>query len=192
MPSVLAIYASPRGDNSNSKDLAGDLATKLAEGGQVTTRDLIDSDLPYVTNQMIGAYFSNPAEHTDEQKRVIRDSDTYVGEVKAADIIVVGTPMYNFTVPGTLKAWIDLVARVGHTFEYTSEGPKGLLKNKKAYVVATTGGTPIGSDYDFLTPYLKLFFGFIGITDVTIVPAEIPMADPAPGIEKAKAAVAAI
>lgn len=192
MPNVLAIYASPRGDHSNSRELAQELATKLAGGSSITERELIDSDLPYVTNEMIGAYFSNPAEHTDDQKRVVRDSNNYVSELKAADIVVIGTPMYNFTVPGTLKTWIDLVARVGQTFQYGANGPEGLLKNKKAYVVAATGGTPIGSPYDHLTPYLKTFLGFLGITDVTIVPAVIPMADPEAGLKEAKQVVAAV
>ena len=141
---------------------------------------------------MMGAYFSNPAEHTDDQKRVIKDSDTCVSELLAADILVIGTPMYNFGPPATLKAWIDLVARVGKTFKYGPNGPEGLIEGKKAYIVATKGCTPVGSPADFLTPYLKFFLGFLGITDVTVIPAEIPMADPQPDLEKAKEAVAAV
>ena len=192
MPSVLSLYASPRGDDSNSRTLARQLATKLADGDNIVERELIESDLPYVSYQMLGAYFANPAEHTDDQKRVIKDSDAYVSELLAADILVLGTPMYNFGPPATLKAWIDLVARVGKTFKYGPNGPEGLIENKKAYIVATTGGTPVGSPADFLTPYLKFFLGFLGITDVTVIPAEIPMSDPQSGLEKAKEAVAAV
>ena len=190
MANVLAIYASPRGEQSNSKSLAQDLAAKL--GGSLTERELIDSDLPFVTNELIGAYFSSPDQHTEDQKRVITDSDRYVKELQAADTLIIATPMYNFTVPATLKTWIDLVARAGVTFKYTENGPVGLLENKKAYIVATTGGTPIGSDYDMLTPYLKLFLGFIGITDVTVISADGLMGDAAAGLKKAESEIAAV
>ena len=90
----------------------------------------------------MGAYFANPAEHTDDQKRVIKDSDAYVSELLAADILMIGTPMYNFGPPATLKAWIDLVARVGKTFKYGPNGPEGLVEGKRAYIVATTGRPP--------------------------------------------------
>lgn len=81
-------------------------------------------------------------------------------------------PVYNFTMPSTLKAWADLVARAGTTFRYTESGPEGLLTGKKAYVVIASGGTPIGSEIDFLTPWLRHFLGFLGITDVEIIAAD--------------------
>lgn len=105
-------------------------------------------------------------------------SDTLVGELKSADTIVIGTPVYNFAVPAALKAWIDLVARARETFQYTEDGPVGLLQGKKAYVIIASGGTKVGSEIDFAGNYLKHVLGFIGITDVTIVAADQLMMEP--------------
>ncbi len=85
---------------------------------------------------------------------------------------MLGIPVYNFGVPATFKAWADLVARAGTTFKYGANGPEGLLSGKKAYLVAVSGGTPVGSDYDFMTPWLKFFLGFLGITDIEIIAAD--------------------
>lgn len=94
-----------------------------------------------------------------------------VAELQDADVIVIGAPMYNFSIPSTLKAWVDLIARVGVTFQYTENGPVGLLTGKKAYIVAATGGVPVNSPADFATPYLKQVLGFVGISDVEVVEA---------------------
>ena len=95
-----------------------------------------------------------------------------MAELQAADTIVIGTPIYNFTSPASLKAWMDLVARPRVTFHYTENGPEGLLSGKKAIIAVASGGVPIGSDMDFLTPHLRHFLGFIGITDVEFVTAK--------------------
>ncbi len=99
-------------------------------------------------------------------------SDSLVAELKDADVLVIGVPIYNFNVPASLKAWIDMIARARLTFRYTENGPEGLLQGKKAYLVVATGGVPVGSPVDFATPYLKHALGFIGITDVEIIAAD--------------------
>lgn len=175
MPNVLSIYASPRGEQSDSRKLAKELAEKVAQGGQVVIRDLNSTPLETVTATHIEAYYSPAENHQPHHKEAVKLSDELVAEVQAADVIVVGTPMYNFTVPGAMKLWIDLVARVGKTFKYGESGPIGLLEGKKAYFVITTGGTPVGGDYDYVSNYLKLFFGFIGITDTETIAADQTM-----------------
>ena len=113
--------------------------------------------------------------------------------MQQADQIVFGVPVYNFTMPATLKAWADMVARAGTTFRYTPNGPEGLLAGKKAYIAVASGGTEIGSEIDFLTPWLRFFLGFLGITDVEIVAADgIMGADGEDKIARAHAAVEAI
>ncbi|MEL6531300.1 MAG: NAD(P)H-dependent oxidoreductase, partial [Pseudomonadota bacterium] len=111
-----------------------------------------------------------------------------IAELQAADTIVISTPIYNFGVPAVLKAWADLVARAGTTFKYTENGPVGLLEGKKAYIAAASGGTPVGSDMDFMTSWLTFFLGFIGIKDVEIIAADgIMGADGEAKIEAARA-----
>jgi FMN-dependent NADH-azoreductase len=100
-------------------------------------------------------------------------SDKIVSELKYNDVLVIGVPIYNFSMPASLKAWADLAARLGETFRYTETGPVGLLENKKAYVVIASGGTIVDSEIDILTPWLRHFLGFIGIKDVTIIGADV-------------------
>src|SRR5690606_22026455 len=109
---------------------------------------------------------------TPEQQTLAATADAAIAELQAADVLVLGVPMYNFGIPSTLKAWIDSIARAGTTFRYTANGPEGLLKGKQAYVLAARGGAYQGTPADTQTPYLKTFLGFVGITDVTFVYAE--------------------
>ena len=110
---------------------------------------------------------------TEEQKALPTPaiSRQCVEELKAANTIIIGCPMYNFNVSAALKSWIDMICLVGHTFKYEATGPVGLLTGKKVFIVISTGGIPVGSPMDFATPYLKAVFGFIGITDITIIDA---------------------
>ncbi|WP_242204535.1 FMN-dependent NADH-azoreductase [Aestuariivivens insulae] len=126
------------------------------------------SDLPFLNQDMLGALFVK-GERTPEQEKFLEKSNQLVKELKEADTLVISTPIYNFGIPASLKAYFDLVARAGVTFRYTENGPEGLLKNKKAYVVVSSGGTEIGSDIDFAGKYIKHFLAFIGITNVEIV-----------------------
>ena len=115
-----------------------------------------------------------------------------VAEVQAADVIVIGAPMYNFSVPSTLKAWVDLIARVGVTFQYTENGPVGLLSGKKAYLVVATGGVPVNSPADFATPYLKQVLAFVGISDVEVIDASGFAVNAEEAMERAIANVEAV
>ncbi|MCL4159185.1 UNVERIFIED_CONTAM: hypothetical protein GTU68_012362, partial [Idotea baltica] len=108
-------------------------------------------------------------ERTEKQKNALKLSDELTNELINADVLVISAPIYNFSVPASLKAYFDLIARAGITFKYGEEGPIGLLKNKKAYIVIAGGGTEIGSEMDFAGNYIKHFLGFIGITDVEFV-----------------------
>ncbi len=169
---ILHIDVSARKDDSVTRKLSAQLVGRLAgNNGQVTYRD-VSEGLPFIDEAKIAAYFTAPGERTDEHRKAIALSDTIVSELKNNDILVIGVPIYNFSMPASLKAWADLAARVGETFRYTATGPEGLLENKKAYVVIASGGTRIDSQIDFLTPWLRHFLGFIGIKDVTVISAD--------------------
>lgn len=166
---ILYLDSSARGENSLSRQLAERLVSRLedATGSTVTKRH--SHGLPFIDEVTVGAYYTPADQRNDAQRQSIAISDALVDELEAADVIVAAVPMYNFGVPASFKAWIDLVARVGRTFKYTDKGPQGLLQGKRFYAVVATGGTPLGGEVDFVTPYLKAVLGFIGITDVHVV-----------------------
>jgi FMN-dependent NADH-azoreductase len=137
----------------------------------VSRRDLADG-IPLVDEAWIDANFTPENDRTTEQRNALRKSDELVAELEAADVLVIGSPIYNFSVPAALKAWIDMIARAGLTFRYTPDGPQGLLEGKKAYIVIASGGVPVDSPADFATPYLRQVLKFIGITDVDVIGAE--------------------
>ena len=175
---ILRIDASARRTGSITRDLNDRVIDRLSSEGPVavTTRDLAEP-LPLLTEDWIGANFTDPAERSDAQKQTLALSDELVAELKAADVLVIGLPIYNFGVPGALKAWIDLVARARETFRYSEYGPVGLLEGKRAIVTVASGGTETGSSIDFATGYVKHVLSFIGITDVTFVSADQLMID---------------
>jgi FMN-dependent NADH-azoreductase len=140
-------------------------------------RDLALTPPALLTEGWVGANFTDDADRSDEQKALLAGSDELIAELEAANTIVIGVPVYNFAIPASLKAWVDLIARARRTFRYTESGPEGLLKDKKAYLVVASGGVPVGSDYDFATGYLRHVLGFVGITDVTIIAADQQMMD---------------
>lgn len=140
--------------------------------GKVIRHDLASEEIPHLDGVRFTAFLSKPEERTEAQKEVVAYSDALINELRAADTIVLGLPLYNFGVPSQLKAYFDHVARVGETFAYTATGPVGLLKDKKAYVFATRGGQYVGTPLDTQTNYVRDFFAFIGITDVTFIYAE--------------------
>lgn len=171
---VLEITASGRNDGSVSRMLSADLigALEARHGNIELTRRDLGKALPFVDEAWINANFTAAEERSDEQRAVLAASDALVAELKAADVLVIGAPIYNFGVPAALKAWIDMVARARLTFRYTENGPEGLLKGKRAYVVIASGGVPVDSAVDFATPYLRHALSFIGITDVEVIAAE--------------------
>ncbi|MEM6384037.1 MAG: NAD(P)H-dependent oxidoreductase [Pseudomonadota bacterium] len=181
---VLKILVSPRGEQSVSRTLADQVIEKLGPDS-VVTRD-VSGGIPVVDGSWIGAAFGG------EDKSPLAVSDELVAEVKAADHLVIATPIWNFGVPSALKAWIDQIARAGQTFKYTDTGPVGLLEGKRATIVISSGGTESGSDIDFATPYLKHILGFIGITDVSVVAADRLMLDADASMAKAKQQIEAL
>ena len=167
---VLNIQASARHDGSVTRQLSDKILTEIA-ADQTITRDLA-TGLPLLDAAWLAANFTLADDRTDVQRETLALSDSLITEIKQADTIVIGSPVYNFSVPAVLKAWIDQIARVGVTFKYTPDGPVGLLSGKRAIIVIASGGTPVGSDIDYASDYLKHIMGFIGITDVTIIAAD--------------------
>ena len=138
----------------------------------VVSRDLATDPVPHLDGARVTALFAKPEERNAEQQAVVDFSDALIAELRQADTIVIGLPMYNVGVPSTLKAYFDHIARAGVTFQYTAEGPQGLLTGKKAYILAARGGRYAGTPKDSQTTYVRDFLGFIGITDVEFVYAE--------------------
>jgi FMN-dependent NADH-azoreductase len=167
---VLHIDASARADQSVTRELSAEILRQL-NAETVIRRDLA-SPLPAIDTAWIGANYTPEADRTDEQKATLTLSDELLAELEQADTIVIGAPMYNFSITTSLKTWIDQIARAGRSFKYSEAGPEGLMKGKRAIVAIATGGTPVGADYDFVTGYLKFILGFIGITDVTVIAAD--------------------
>lgn len=174
MTNILHVNASVNGENSNSRRIASRLIERIVSANPVANvveRDTNDDIIPALTGEIVGAFYTPEETRSTRQKDVIAVSDKMVAEVRNADILVIGVPMYNFSVPSTLKAWVDLIARVGETFKYTENGPVGLLEGKKAYLVVATGGVPVNSPADFATPYMKQVLGFVGISDIEVIDA---------------------
>lgn len=188
MSNILHIKASIRGDESVSNQIGEALLTSLRDGASVTTRDLSKNDIPFVDAARFEANLTAAPDRSAEQAELAAIADTLIAELQAADTIVFSTPVYNFGVPAVVKAWADLVARAGTTFKYTENGPVGLLEGKKAYITAASGGTPIGSDMDFMSSWLTFFLGFLGIKDVEVIAADGIMG--ADGDAKIEAAIA--
>ena len=178
MNNILYLNSSVRSTGSVSRQLSGDFIEKLKAahpGAKVVTRDLAANPLPHLSESMVGAYFTPPEQRSDEQKQLIKQSDEVVAELLAADIVVVGAPMYNFSVSSTLKSWIDHVARAGVTFKYTETGPVGLVHGKKFVIFTSRAGVYSSGPaqaMDFQETYLRGVLGFLGITDVSFVSAE--------------------
>ena len=153
------------------------------------TRDVADG-LPVVNPAWIGANFTEADKRTDEHKAALALSDTLIGELKAADVVVIGVPVYNFGIPAALKAWVDLVCRARETFRYTEDGPEGLLKGKKAYLVYASTGVPLDSEVDFAGRYMRQMLSFVGITDVTVISAAEQLFREEEAREKARGQIA--
>jgi FMN-dependent NADH-azoreductase len=178
MPTLLHIDSSPLGETSVSRHLTSEFVKswKLAHpDGTVITRDVTTSNIPPVNAAWIGAVYTPADSLTAEQKQITALSDTLVGELQAADEYVIGVPMHNFSIPSTLKLWIDQVARVNKTFSYATGTPIGLLVGKKVHVFAASGGaydagTAMAS-YNFVEPYVRTVFGFLGVEVASFVNA---------------------
>jgi len=166
-----SIY-SEQGESSRLSDTFVAALLERKSDSRVVERNLAAEPVPHLTAERFGALLSKPEDRTAEQQAVVDYSDRLIAELKDADTIVIGLPLYNFGVPSTLKAYFDHIARGGVTFRYTAQGSVGLLTGKKAYVFATRGGRYAGTDLDTQTAYVRQFLAFLGITDVEFVYAE--------------------
>lgn len=168
---ILRIDASMRRQKSVSRMLADEMVAAL--GARKSSVNVINRDLAsgigIVNAAWIEAERTSEENRTSDQRALLTQSDALVAELHAADDIVIATPIYNFSVPAALKAWIDLICRDKITFVYENDSPRGLLSNKRATVVVTSGGTLAGKDIDFTTSYIRHILGFIGVDDVTII-----------------------
>src|ERR1700730_7348472 len=176
MTSLLQINASINNDNGQSSQLANQFVAafhKRRPHARIVVRDVAAADpVPHLNAERFGAFITNPQERNAAQRAVVAYSDILIDELKQADVIVLGLPMYNFGVPSQLKAYFDHIARVGITFKYTDKGPVGLLTGKKAFVFAARGGLYVGTPLDTQTSYVRDFLRFLGIAAVEFVYAE--------------------
>jgi FMN-dependent NADH-azoreductase len=176
MTTLLQINASINSDNGQSSQLANQFVAAFHQRrpkAKIVVRDVAAAEpVPHLNAERFGAFITKPEERSTAQRAVVAYSDILINELKQANVIVLGLPMYNFGVPSQLKAYFDHIARVGATFKYTEKGPEGLLTGKKVYVFAARGGAYAGTPLDTQTSYVRDFLRFIGITDVEFVYAE--------------------
>lgn len=172
---ILQINSSARGRDSHSTRLANRIVEALRAGepaASLTIRDLGQFPHPALDEAAVGALFTPAEQRSPEQAARIAQDDLLIAELQAADILVLGVPMYNFGIPVQLKNWIDAIARRGVTFRYTDHGPEGLLTGRKVYVALARGGRYRDTPADSQVPYLKMVLGFLGLTDLEFVYAE--------------------
>jgi len=171
MKTILHLNSSIFGNGGQSSRLAGEFVAQFP-GARVINRDLGKDPLPHLDAERFGAFLAKPEARTPAQRQVLGESDALIAELREADALVLGLPMYNFGVPSQLKAYFDHIARAGVTFKYTEKGSVGLLTGKQAYVFAARGGLYQGTPRDTQTGYVREFLAFLGITDVQFVYAE--------------------
>lgn len=189
--SILRIDSSANTEDSITRRLTDEIIATLGDA-DVTVRDLALTPLPQITHTWAVARAVPEEDRSPEQQQALAESDELVAELMAADTIVIGAPVYNFSVPASLKAWIDLVARVGVTFRYTENGPEGLVKGKRVIIAMASGGTPAGSEMDFNTRYLEAVLGFMGMTDIQIIAADALAMDAEGTLARASNAIAGL
>ena len=170
---IYQIDSSARKEGSTSRALAKKLLDKIKKpDDEVVYRDL-DDEMVFVSGLTESGMKIEEKDQTEHHKKMFELSDKLVKELKESDVIIISTPIYNYGPPATLKAWSDLVARIGETFKFKENGRReGLLRNKRAYLVITSGGTKLNSKEDFLTPWLKFILNFFGIEKVDIISAD--------------------
>lgn len=179
MSRILRIDASSRSHGSYSIEFADYFQKKWLERNpddEIVVRNLAKDAIPHISENCITGFYTPKDQHTDEIKKATKLSDELINEFLSADVLLLSTPMYNFTVPSALKAWIDQIVRIGHTFNFDAEkGLYGLVEGKRAYIITASGAVfsnPDFSPYDFLEPYLRTLLGFLGISDVNFISIE--------------------
>jgi len=174
---ILHLISSLRGQASFSNKLGNSIIEqiKAKHPVEVQERNLASAPLPHLSDRHVAAFFTPADERTKDQLETIRPSDEAIAELMEADTLVIDVPMYNFTIPSTIKAWIDQIARAGVTFKYGENGVQGLVTNKKAYLAISTGGIyseGFMKDFDHTEQYLRHVLGFLGITDIEVFRVE--------------------
>jgi FMN-dependent NADH-azoreductase len=175
MTTLLHLDSSGQDENSVSRKLTAHYAKIWREAnpeGRVIYRDLVKSDIGFLTNDHIVAFNSPKESLNTAQLKLLELPDLLMEELQAADVILFGAPMYNFSVPAVLKAWIDMIVRAGLTYSFAGGTPKGLLEGKRAVVITTSGGDYSAApmqQYDFVEPWFRTILGFIGITEVSVI-----------------------
>ena len=175
---ILQIHSSARADGSHSSRLAHGVVERVlaslpeSETPEITVRDLGRTPHPELNESALQALFTPAEQRTPEQAARVALDDALIAEIQAADVVVLGVPMYNFGVPAPLKNWIDAISRAKVTFQYTAKGPEGLLRGKKVYVALTRGGQYRNTPADTQVPYLRTVLSFLGMTDIQFVYAE--------------------
>jgi FMN-dependent NADH-azoreductase len=194
MTNILRLDASIKPAGSISRRLTDRVLARLTAAqpaATVTSRDLA-TGLPVIDAAWIGAIFTPAEARSLEQAAIVAVSDTLIAELKAADVLVIGLPIYNFGTPASLKTWFDHVARKGDTFAYTEAGPQGLLTGKRAIIALSSDGTRLGSEVDFASGYVRHMLGFMGITDVEFVAADAMVFGPEAALAKAEGEIDAL
>jgi FMN-dependent NADH-azoreductase len=197
MSNILFVSTSPRRTASYSNQVAFALLEKLEDAdprAEVTVRDLARDPLPHIDEDFVTATRGPDGPQTDAQKAIAARSDALVDELIAADTVVIAAPMINFTIPSTLKTWIDYIARAGRTFSYSESGPKGLVTGKRVFLVVARGGIYSGDkrQFDFQLPYLLHVLAFLGMTDVEVIEVEGTAFGPQAAERAVAAALAAV
>ncbi len=194
MTTILRIDSSARREGSISRELTDEVIAELLKqdpAAQIVTRDLLDG-IPFPDEASIGAYFTPKDARSDAQKQAIAASDELVAEFQSADTLVIGVAVYNYNVPGVLKAYVDQVVRVGETFNVDENGYTGLAAPTRAILVVAAGAIEVGGAEDFATASLRAILGFVGITDVTVVAAGNTASDPETAVQAGRAQIAAL
>ncbi|HLJ21728.1 MAG TPA: FMN-dependent NADH-azoreductase [Stellaceae bacterium] len=202
MGKLLLVTSSLFGEQSKSAQLAREFVEVWRDthpGTTLVERALTPDSIPHLSLGALGALMTPAEQRSAEQHSTVAFADRLIEELEAADTIVLAVPMYNFSIPSTLKAWIDHVARAGRTFRYSAQGPEGLLKDKKVFIVTGRGGFYTGDSpakvLDFQEPYLRGVLGFLGLTDVSFIHVEGLKISPEAaeqGVARAREAIAAI
>ncbi|MFT6675757.1 MAG: FMN-dependent NADH-azoreductase [Sulfitobacter sp.] len=185
---ILRVDSSANLDTSVTRDLTSRIIETLGDS-DVITRDLAAAPLGHITQSWATDRTIAKAERSAAQNETMALTTTLVDELNRADTLVIGVPVYNFSIPSALKAWIDLIALPGETFRYTEAGPEGLLKGKRAILAVASGGVPVGSPMDFASGYMRHVLGFLGITDVTIIAADALAQDAEGTLARAHSAI---
>jgi len=172
---LLHIDSSIQGGDSNSRNLSAKLVTLWQQQnplGLVVTRDIVTNPIPHIDEALMAGLLQPDATHSNATQQAVVKADEIIDEFLAADVVVLGVPMYNFGIPSTLKVWVDHISRAGRTFKYTDKGPVGLAGDKRIVVVSTRGGIYEDERMDHQITYLKTLFGFLGISDIDVIQAE--------------------